>query len=376
MAIKDRKLRRLYENLQSEVDSAALYHALAAAEDDERLAEVYRRMARLEERHARFWEAEIRRRAGVVSPLRPSWRSRLLAAIAHRFGASWVLPAISGMERAGSRAYERQPESRDSRLPADERYHRRLLSVIRRAGAGLSGDEIARLEGRHGGVDGNALRAAVLGANDGLVSNLSLVMGVAGAAVAGETILLTGLAGLLAGSISMALGEWLSVQSARELHMRQLEVEAQELAEAPEEEAEELALIYEAKGLARSEAQAVAQRLIDDRENALNVLAREELGIDPANLGGSAWVAAGTSFLLFAIGAIIPVVPYFFFGGSQAVLTSLCASAVGLFVIGAAITVLTGRSAWYSGLRQLTFGLGAAMITYGVGWLLGVGLVP
>ena len=162
----------------------------------------------------------------------------------------------------------------------------------------------ARSPGWRGGIAaaGNALRAAVLGANDGLVSNASLVMGVAGAELAGRSILITGLAGLLAGSLSMALGEWLSVQSARELFAHQIGIEREELLAAPEEEAEELALIYQAKGLPAEQARELGQRLVQDQQTALDTLAREELGIDPAELGGSAWVAAITSFLLFSAG--------------------------------------------------------------------------
>ena len=230
---------------------------------------------------------------------------------------------------------------------------------------------IAQFEGRHRASGGNALRAAVLGANDGLVSNASLVMGVAGADLAGRNILITGLAGLLAGSLSMALGEWLSVQSARELYSHQIAIERDELEAAPEEEAEELALIYQSKGLAPERAQELADSIIRDQTAALDTLAREELGVDPSELGGSAWVAAITSFVLFSVGAIVPVFPYFFGGGTTTVVASVILSVIALFVIGAAITVITGRSVLLSGGRQVVFGLAAAAITFGVGRLIG-----
>jgi VIT1/CCC1 family predicted Fe2+/Mn2+ transporter len=197
-------------------------------------------------------------------------------------------------------------------------------------------------------------------------------MGVAGAELSGHSILVTGLAGLMAGSLSMALGEWLSVQSARELFAHQIGIERQELLAAPEEEAEELALIYQAKGLDPERARELGQRLVQDQQAALDTLAREELGIDPQELGGSAWVAATTSFLLFAVGAIIPVLPYFFAEGMTAVAASIILSMIGLFVIGAAITVITGRNALVSGLRQVLFGVVAAAITFGVGRFFGV----
>ncbi len=199
-------------------------------------------------------------------------------------------------------------------------------------------------------------------------------MGVVGAELSGDAILVTGLAGLLAGATSMALGEWLSVQSARELFEQQLAIEAEELDEVPEEEQEELALIFQAKGLPEDRARELAERLMADRDAALDTLAREELGIDPEELGGSALTAAATSFVLFAVGAIIPVVPFLFSSGRGAVASSIVLSGLALFGIGAAITLLTGRSVWYSGLRQLGIGLLTAAVTYGVGALIGVSL--
>ncbi len=228
---------------------------------------------------------------------------------------------------------------------------------------------------RHRAVGGNALRAAVLGANDGLVSNFSLVMGVAGAGGDRGAILVAGLAGLLAGALSMALGEWLSVQSARELYANQLAIEAAEIADHPEEEVEELRLIYEAKGVPSEVARDIAHRIVyGDRSVALETMAREELGIDPTNLGGSAWVAAGTSFALFAIGAVVPVIPFLFLTGTTAIVVSAVLAGLALFGVGASITVLTGRGVLRSGLRQLAFGMAAAAITYGIGTLLGTAI--
>jgi VIT1/CCC1 family predicted Fe2+/Mn2+ transporter len=218
----------------------------------------------------------------------------------------------------------------------------------------------------------------VLGANDGLVSNLSLIMGVAGgvagASADNRTLLLTGLAGLVAGACSMAMGEWLSVTSSRELYTAQIATEAEELELAPEEEKEELLLIYQAKGLPESEARMLADRLMSNKETALDTLAREELGIDPDELGGSAWTAAGSSFCLFAIGAVFPVLGFFFLSGAAAIWTGLGLSAVALFGIGAGTSLFTGRGLMFSGLRQLGIGLAAAGVTYGIGRLIGVSL--
>lgn len=365
---------RYRANLQDETDSASLYQRLAGHERDPRLAEVYRRMAAIELRHADFWREKLAAAGVRVSVVRPGWRSRTLAWLGGRLGSQLVVPTIEGMERAAKGRYDGEPEARRAGMARDEHSHARVLRAIAGDTGGIQGGSLARMEGRHRGMAGNALRAAVLGVNDGLVSNLSLVMGVAGAQLSSNAILVTGFAGLLAGAGSMALGEWLSVQSSRELYERQIDVEAREIEERPDEEAEELSLIYQAKGLAPEEAEKLAARLLGDKETALDTLAREELGIDPEELGGSAWQAAATSFVLFIAGAIVPVLPFLFTAGTPAVLGSLGVSSVGLFAIGAAITLLTGRSVVSSGTRQLLFGLVAALLTYGVGRLLGVSL--
>src|SRR2546422_661012 len=258
-------------------------------------------------------------------------------------------------------------------MPAHERWHAKVLKqLVTSQPRGLEGSFLGRLEGRHRSVGGNALRAAVLGANDGLCSNLSLVMGVAGASVDSPGILVTGLAGLLAGACSMALGEWVSVMSARELAEREIRIESSELREDPEGEGEELKLIYEAKGLSPSEAETMVRRLLADRATAIDALAREELGIDPKDLGGSPWEAAAASFVLFAIGAVVPILPFVVMRGTLAVASSVVVSGLALFGIGGAITIFTGKPVWQSGGRQLLLGLAAAGVTFAVGKLIGV----
>ncbi len=362
---------RYHSSLQDEVDSAWIYRALADKEAQSALAEVYRRLADTEEKHAGFWEEKLRA-AGQPIPLRrPAWRARTLAWLARRFGATFVLPTLANLEATGSGSYSAQPETRGTAMAAQERSHERLLKTITGA-SGMSGSAVARLEGRHRAIGGNALRAAVLGANDGLLSNFSLVMGVAGAALDERSILITGLAGLMAGAGSMALGEWISVQSSRELYHHQIAIEARELEQIPAEEEEELKLIYQSKGLSEDSAAKLAHDLVSDQSTALDTLAREELGIDPQELGGSAWEAAITSFFLFAVGAIIPVAPFALLTSMTAVIVSLVASGLALFGIGALITLMTGRSVLYSGGRQLIFGLLAAALTFGIGRLVGV----
>jgi VIT1/CCC1 family predicted Fe2+/Mn2+ transporter len=348
---------------------------LAEVEPQAQLVEVYRRLAATEEEHADFWEEKLRAAGKPLPPRRIGWRTRTLIWLARRFGPGLVVPTLALNEQGDSHFYSRTPETKGTPLAAQEQSHQRLLQSIGGAAPrGVEGSVLARLEGRHRTLGGNALRAAVLGANDGLVSNLSLIMGVAGAELSSSAILVTGFAGLLAGAISMALGEWLSVQSSRELYERQIGIEKQELEEIPGEEEEELALIYQAKGLSEEQARILASQLLADQTTALDTLAREELGINPEELGGSAWEAALTSFGLFAVGAIVPLLPFIFLSGFGAVIVSGIASAIGLFVIGAGITLMTGRSIWFSGLRQVLFGLLAALVTYTIGSLVGVSL--
>ena len=189
-------MARYRANRQDEINSAALYRTLAALESQAQLAQVYERLAMVEERHAQLWERHLRAAGESVPPPQPSWRARVLIWLAKRFGPQWVLPTMATFERVDRHMYDRQPEAQNTTLPADERSHARLLGAIV-GKTGIEGNALARFEGRHRAIGGNALRAAVLGANDGLVSNLSLVMGVAGAELSGQAILVTGLAGLL-----------------------------------------------------------------------------------------------------------------------------------------------------------------------------------
>lgn len=371
--------KRYQNHWRAEQEGAWLYQELARAEQDLHLAELYRRLSESEQRHAAFWAERLRNAGQVVPTISPGWRLRTLIWLAKRFGVSAVLPLLSTMEQEASQAYQGQSDALAADLPEEERSHARLFRAVQSSTqGGIAGPLLARFEGRHRSTSGgNALRAAVLGASDGLTTNLSLVMGVAGASLPGHTILFTGLAGMLAGALSMAIGEWLSVQSARELYTRQIEVERQELTAIPEEEQEELALIYQAKGLDQEAAQHMARRIVRGEgphttpEAALDTLAREELGIDPQELGGSAWEAALTSFLLFAVGAMIPVLPFVFGGGWIAVLLSLLLGILGLFLVGVGITLTTGAPLVKAGGRQVVLGLLASALTFSLGWLVG-----
>jgi VIT1/CCC1 family predicted Fe2+/Mn2+ transporter len=368
-------IKQLRENWQDEIDSAAEYRALAAAEPDPRIAKVYSNLARMEEAHITFWEERLRMAGAPLADRRPSWRSRVLRWIAQRFGPETVLSTIAAKEAAERNVYAGRAETRGTGMSGQERWHALVLGkLVETQPRGLSGNFLSRLEGRHRAVGGNALRAAVLGANDGLCSNLSLVMGVAGASINSHGILMTGIAGLLAGACSMALGEWVSVMSSRELAEREIRIESRELAEDPIAEGEELQLIYEAKGLPVNEAQGVVEKILKDKDATLDALAREELGLDPTELGGSAAEAAVASFVLFSLGAIIPLLPFFLARYQIAIIASLLLSSTVLFAIGAAITLFTGSPVWRSGGRQLLLGLAAAGLTFTIGHLIGVAL--
>jgi VIT1/CCC1 family predicted Fe2+/Mn2+ transporter len=367
--------RRFRANLQGEIDSAVVYRAMAKAEKSRQLSSVYERLAEVEERHLGFWEGQLRSIGSDPGPRRASWRAGTMAWLARWFGPRIVLPTVATFERVDQGDYDDQPETAGTGMRDQERSHARVLRYV--AGGspqGLAGETLARLEGRHRAPGGNALRAAVLGANDGLTSNLALVMGVAGAQFKSAVILIAGLTGLIAGAFSMAIGEWVSVRSTRELYERQVHTEAAEIRSVPDEEQEELALIYEAKGLPREEAEQVAERLMADEQGALDAMVREELGLDPSTLGGSPYSAGGSSFILFSLGAIVPLISYFFASGTAAVVAAIVSAALGLFVIGALISLLTGRSAVFSGVRQLVFGLLAAGVTFGLGHLIGTAL--
>lgn len=320
MAAKD--ITRYLENWQNEVDSAAQYHSLAEVESSPELSRVYKNLAVVEEEHIAFWENHLKTAGEIIPKRTPSWRSRILIWLASHFGTQMVLSTISGLERSDQNGYRFQKESSKTKMASQENWHVVVLNELEKNNLGASGSSLAKIEGRHKNVGSNALRAAVLGANDGLCSNMSLVMGALGASMNQHSLMLTGVAGLFAGSCSMALGEWISVTSARELAEREIRIEGDELAQNPKGEGDELKLIYESKGLQPEEARKLSVQMLSNQATALDTLAREELGINPKDLGGNAFEAALYSFILFAIGALIPVVPFFVLSSSATVLSS------------------------------------------------------
>lgn len=352
----------LLSNLQGELDSAHLYRFLAQREQDERRASLLEEMAEAETRHAAVMERGLRELGVRVPTHRISLKTRLLKLVARVGGPGAVYPLLHGTEISGTAAYAAQ-DARTAALAPEERSHARTLAELSR---GIAGGERW-----HRSAGGGTLRAAVFGVNDGLVSNLSLVMGFAGANADAQFVLLAGLAGLLAGASSMAAGEYVSMKAQRELLERQIDLEAAELAVTPEEEVAELALIYRAKGLPQEEAQRLAQRLTEEPGVALDTLVREELGLDPGELGAP-WGAAISSFLAFALGALVPVLPYFFGASTALVAASLALSGAALFGVGALISLFTGRGVLFSGARQLLIGAVAAAVTFGLGKIIGV----
>jgi len=351
---KLRSARHYRSNLRIERDNAALYDHLSELATDARLRRAYRRIADGERANAAFWEERLTQMGEVVPPARVGARVKVLTWFARRFGTEFVMPTVVRLEHA-----DHLP------TPVDREGHRDHFIEPKAPPARA---------GRHRTQSGNTLRAAVLGANDGLVSNGSLVMGMAGAASGDHAILLAGFAGLVAGACSMALGEWLSVNSSREFYQAQIAARAERLAVAPEDGALSLASIYRDKGMAPEAAKALATQIAERPRSALDTLVREDLGIDPDELGGSAYGAAISSFCLFALGALFPVVPYLFLKGHAAFTTSIASTVVGLVLIGMGTALFTGRSMLFSIARQLAITVAAAGVTYVVGHVLGVAL--
>jgi VIT1/CCC1 family predicted Fe2+/Mn2+ transporter/rubrerythrin len=387
------------ENLKLEQDAIVLYDALASIEKDPRRAAAFRQIAHNERRHADIWADRLVELGATVPPAGPPRpRIRLIITLARLFGTRAVSDLVKALEGDEEATYtDQEPAAEIESIAADERAHadiwRRLDEDGGRRGRRATATEIvsaaehpdvspddadgaeriAKGERWHRSARSGTLRASIFGVSDGLVSNLSLVMGVAGASDQGSLILLAGIAGLLAGAFSMAAGEYISMQSQRELFERQIELERAELEAMPDEEQRELAALYVAKGFSRDEARHIAARMFEDSETALDALVREELGLDPDELGSPFGAAAG-SFLSFCAGAAVPVIPYLFGGGTVVFFTSFGISLVALFVVGAAVSLLTGRSLLMSGLRQLGLGAAAAAVTYVVGSIIGVGM--
>ena len=370
--------RRFLRYLDAERNASLLYRALAESTDGEQ-REALLELADVEDKHAQHWVDKLTA-YGVDIPPAPTVLNaddEQLVRRARSLGLVSVLDTLEQNEGADAGMYDDEPEALPT-MPSDEREHADVFRA-------LKGGEPERFPHRERPTKGGepwhrtdksgSVRAAVFGVSDGLVSNTALVMGFAGASLGGaienSVVLFAGLAGLLAGAFSMAAGEYVSMASQRDLFKREIDLERQELLEKPEEERLELELIYRAKGLPREQARAVADQIMKDPEIALDTLAREELGLDPGELG-SAWKAAVWSFLSFAIGASVVVVPYALFSGMTAFVLAVVLALVSLIVVGGLVGYQSGRGVVFSAGRQVLWGVGAATVTYLVGSLVGV----
>ncbi|MGB3675682.1 MAG: VIT1/CCC1 transporter family protein [Candidatus Nanopelagicales bacterium] len=387
--------RRFLRYLAAEREASLMYRALAeTATGDQR--EALLELAEIEDKHAAHWESLLRD-AGVPIPEGPTAldpASYDLVARAKQFSLQAVLPDLEQAERDAQGEYDHEPDALEG-MADDERIHAQVLSgMINSADIGskdsVSGQAIISTGGQQRSMEdvrdalnnaepwhhvdkSGSLRAAVFGASDGLVSNTALVMGFAGSGIASSTVLFAGIAGLLAGAFSMAAGEYVSVASQKDLFKREIALEAQELDEKPLEEQRELELIYRAKGLDRETAKAAAEKIMSNPDIALDTLVREELGLDPDELGSPVKVAA-SSFIAFACGAIVPVIPYFFLTGTTALAVAVTLAAIALIVVGGTVGRLSGAGVAKSAARQLFVGAAAAAVTFVIGHLVGTGL--
>ena len=362
----EKRLKRLREMYADECAGKALFTGLAEHADGDR-REVFLNLAASEQRHAEHWERLLREAGQEPKPPRIPFRVRALVFLAARLGTEAVLPLMLRTEANEANRYRKEDSEATETMADQEAAAGRTIAAM----SGLpEGGTIARTEGRHRADVGGTLRAVVFGVNDGLVSNFSLVMGVAGGTSDNSVVLLAGIAGLVAGAFSMASGEWISVRSQRELYENELRIEGEELAAFPEEERAELLAIYKAKGIPDAEARVFVDNIMSSDEIALDTLAREELGLDPSTLG-SPWTAALSSFTAFALGAFLPLIPFLLGSGTTPTIVAAVLSILALFGVGAATSIFTGRHAGRAGLRMALIGAVVALVTYGIGTLVG-----
>ena len=372
--------RRFLTYLEAERKASLLYRSLAELVEGER-KEALLELADIEDEHVSYWAAKLTDH-GVEIPPAPSTldtEDQALLARARAAGFSDVLQHLEEFEGAGAGMYDNEPEA-TAQMSADEREHAetfRRMRMDQAAVAALPRKAPTPGDGEpwHRGDRSGSLRAAVFGISDGLVSNTALVMGFAGAAPSNATILFAGLAGLFAGAFSMAAGEYVSVASQRDMFRREIAMEAAELRDKPDEERKELELIYRAKGLDRDQAAQIASRIMSNPQTALDTLAREELGLDPDALGSPVTVAL-SSFIAFAVGACVVVLPYLFFLGTGSSTTiplvlAIVMSVMAMTAVGAVVGRTSGRGVLKGAVRQLIVGVGAALVTFVIGRIVG-----
>lgn len=338
----------MLQNWREEKSSAYLYQLIAKRETDEVRKELFLELAEGANKQAKIWENKIHKKSTEEALVfKPGFRARFVGFLLRFFRPYSIRFILSAMKVRGMSVYSGAPSAHTAS---------------------------SHLEQRHKGITyaGN-LRAAVFGVSDGMVSNASLLLGVVGAQASHQMMILSGVAGLLAGACSMGAGEYISMRSQREFFEYQIELEREELELYPEEEAAELTSIYRARGLPKEDAKILAQKIISDPTKALDTLAREELGLNPQELG-SPWGAAISSFVAFAFGAVVPLVPFLLNKQNDNVFYSIALTGASLFIIGAFLSLFTSRSALISGLRMLLVGALAGVVTFLIGRWLGVAL--
>jgi VIT1/CCC1 family predicted Fe2+/Mn2+ transporter/rubrerythrin len=356
---------------QDEADAAFLYRILAEAERDEKKSSLYLKLAEVEDRHTVIWEQLLRQHGRAVEPHRPTARTRLLAALGKSLGPGFLLPMLlaeEGREVKGYLAMHRLTTSGVAgknealTLARESAHHAETLNEI----SGKTG------EPWHRTGSGGFLRNLVYGFNDGLTANFGLVAGVIGATASTQhhTVIVAGVAGLIADALSMGSSGYLAAKSEAEVYAHEIAMERDEIALMPEVERDELALIYEAKGIEAETARRLATQVMADPEKMLAEQVQEELGIGDPHMSPlrEGWVTGAAT----AVGALIPVFPFFFWQGSVAIITAFVTAMLSHWLVGAARSVFTGRSVFRSGLDMFVVGLGVAVVGYFVGeWISG-----
>ncbi len=365
------EIKRLQGFWKDEVEASAVYERLAEAVGEGEKRELLLQMRDTEARHAKRWETRIAELGGQLPAAPSGWKARWLGWLARLTGPERVFQRLEVVERSAAAEYGIGMGGSVSgqiarEVQADEKEHAATLRALGR-GQREGVEAILGREKWHG-TGGGAMREVIFGVNDGLVSTLSLVSGVAGAAVGRGVILLAGVAGLLSGAISMAAGAYISTKSQREVHEAQVAREREELEREPEEELEELYALYRLKGYSEEDARRSVDHLSQNQELMLESLVRDELGLMPETFPNP-WLAGAQSGIAFVIGSFIPLIGYLFFGGSSALIASVGISVMALFVVGALKTLFTGLSWWRSGMEMVFIGVFATAVTYWIGSL-------
>jgi len=362
---------RYKEYLRSEIEAASMYKILAQFETDPEKSEIFEQLSQSEIKHAQHWSEKLGNPTTDVTLQTSTPKLIYIRMVCSLFGPKKILPWLARIESKEIGAYVHEVEGQE--LLEEEKNHARILSKM--ALENPDNQQVREVWHTHG--SGGSVRAAVLGINDGLVSNFCLMMGVAGGTTPSgnfDFIILAGVAALVAGSLSMATGEYISVRSQKDIYEHQIDIERAELEEWPEEEEAELVLIYRAKGIEESQAKVIASALMADPNRALDTMAREELGLNPQDLG-SPWSAAISSLLAFALGALIPIIPILFSSGNISIILSAIFSSLALFIVGGIVSVASGKNIFVGATRMLLAGTLAATVTYGVGYLLGISIL-